>query len=417
MNKQRILFRQFPFNRLTFPLLLNIWEKTCISPKLDIRITQSADAESLMNEVPDLDSRDVLIYSFMTPHLPLIAEEIKAIRKSIRKTRLPLFTAGGPHVTGEQSLAFEIGLDRIFAGPAENTFLQFGQDLLNGSISKEKTILPPSGTEDLNDYLPISSLYKGFPPLEIMRGCFWNCRYCQTGTKKPSFRSYPSIQDYLEQARKRKFKRITFISPSSLEWQAIKPGQPDLEKLSEFLELIHSYGFRFREYGVFPSEIRPDSVTPQSMGILKKYVTNRHLTLGGQNSTDSGLKSINRGHTAADIENAILYATAEGFKVNLDFIVAYPDETEEDRKASLEYLIKMNRKYQVKIYLHHFFPVSGSAFSNRLPSFLSPREKERFLALSKNGIATSWWLEGEKNAKDYLRWLQKNFPETYRKYH
>ena len=66
MKKQRVIFRIFPFNRLTFPVLLNAWEQEGLDKHFDILITE---------EKPEPVSNDVIFYSFMTPHLPIIYKD------------------------------------------------------------------------------------------------------------------------------------------------------------------------------------------------------------------------------------------------------------------------------------------------------------------------------------------------------
>ena len=79
------------------------------------------------------------IYSFMTPHLPWVADEIRHLRSGAGAT--PLLAAGGSHVSGEPELAMACGFNVIFRGPGERTFLQFGRDLLAGKIVAGETMI------------------------------------------------------------------------------------------------------------------------------------------------------------------------------------------------------------------------------------------------------------------------------------
>ena len=90
-------------------------------------------------------------------------------------------------------------------------------------------------------------------------------------------------------------------------------------------------------------------------------------------------------------------ANEAGFAANLDFIIALPGETAADRRQLLEFMSSLRKKYRVYFQLHHFFPLAGSAFARRLPSFLSADERRAFGALKKNGLASDWWRQGEKN--------------------
>ena len=163
--KKRIIFRISPSNRLSFPVLLNVWEKNNIDRAFEIIIRH----EPLSRK--DIRSGDMILFSFMTSALPGIHAEIKEIRK-----KDVLIVGGGPHITGDQELPFKIGFDALFVGPGERNFLQFGMDLLDNRPIKnlyqyENT---PNAYDDFNDYLPLTKYMKTIGPLEIMRGCSWN---------------------------------------------------------------------------------------------------------------------------------------------------------------------------------------------------------------------------------------------------
>ena len=266
-------------------------------------------------------------------------------------------------------------------------------------------------------YIPVSSYIKTIPPLEISRGCFWNCRYCQTGGGKPRYRGYDSIRAYLAELRRRRMPRVGFISPSALEYGAKERNRPSLDKIAALLELSRSAGFSFIEYGIFPSELRPDTVSGEGLNLLRRFVSNRRLTFGAQSASDERLTAIGRAHGLDDIMAAVEAANGAGFAANLDFIVALPGETAYDRRNLLDLLKTLRQKYRVYFQLHHFFPLAGSPFARRFPAFLSAAERQTFSDLKKNGLASDWWLAGEKTVKEYFSWLKKNFPTVYEEYY
>lgn len=426
MNKPRIFFRVFPFNILSYPTLLHAWERNDIDREFEIIILSGRDPLKRIKFNKD----DVLLYSAMTPFLPQVHGEILSIKKSsaadVNGAGSPLIAAGGPHVNGEQDLAFAIGCDILFAGHAEDNFLRFAHDLLDNKIARaahgeiERKIYrnnPENAGSDLNKYLPISKYFKTVPPLEIMRGCLWRCKYC--GTRQPgvSFRELDSIDLYLDELKEKKLKRVNFIAPSALEYGANKRKTIRLDKIEEILETCRSYGFEFIEYGIFPSEIRPDTVTAEAMRILKKYVANRAITIGAQSGADSRLKELARGHDTAAIENAVEIANACGFSANLDFIVGCPGENKEDRSAAIDFIKKLSAQYHIKVQLHFFFPLPGSGYAYRFPSFLDRQEKERLVELKKNGIARDGWVENEKQVRRYFKWLKRYFPAVFSRYY
>ena len=406
--KRRVILRVTPINRLSFPVLLNAWEENGIDEAFEITIRE----QPLRRE--DLKPGDVLLYSLMTSTLPEIHAEIKEL-----KNRDILLVAGGPHITGDQELPFKMGFDTLFTGPAERTFLEFGKDLLDSRPIKDiyRYEHNPESYRDFIRYLPLSKYMVTMSPLEIMRGCTWNCSYCRTHMGEVFYRDIHSIDTYLKTMKQRDMLRINFISPSSMEFGADRPRGNNLPKIREVLELSRFYRFRFIEYGIFPSEIRPDTVTVEGMKLLKQYVSNKSVTIGAQSSLDSRLKDLKRGHTAADIEKAAAAANEGGFSVTLDFIVGYPDETREERQENIRFIKRLSKEYRLKTHIHFFIPLPGSAYGNRLPSFLSEEEKDELHFLRTAGISREGWVSNEQQAHRYLNWLKDNFPEYYSRFH
>jgi len=440
--KRRVFFRLFPFNRLTFPLLLNVWETHGIDREFDVRIVEtqnfastqkkSESARTLEAGIGSFKPGDVFVYSFMTPHLPQIASEIRDLKSGCfsgwKGTRnRPLFVAGGPHVNGDADLPRAIGFDIVLPGPGEEAFLGLGEALLSNNLDIVETRHaasphlnghPPDAPKSANwdDYIPVSSYFPHIPPLELTRGCFHRCRYCQTGGQKPRNRDLASIARHLGAVRSRGFKRVNFIAPSSSEFAADRPRSLQIAAIAALFELCRDAGMTRIEYGIFPSELRPDSLNDQLLKLLQENVAHRKLTIGAQSGLDDRLRSIGRGHTVADIERAAAIANAHGFRANLDFIVAFPDETADEREHVFSFISQLNRRYRIQAHLHHFFPLAGSHFGDRFPAFLGESERRRLLDLRRHGVASDWWLAGEKNVRVFLDWLKKDFPANYARF-
>ena len=100
--KKRVIFRVSPCNRLSFPVLLNVWEKNDIDREFEIIIRHEPLSRT------DILSDDVILFSFMTSNLPDIHAEIIEIKKED-----VLIAGGGPHITGDQELPFKIGFDSV----------------------------------------------------------------------------------------------------------------------------------------------------------------------------------------------------------------------------------------------------------------------------------------------------------------
>jgi B12-binding domain/radical SAM domain protein len=408
-KKRRIIFRLSPFNRLSFPVLLNAWEQEELDREFEI----------VPREEPlsarEVRRGDVILFSFMTSVFPIIHKEIREIRSS--QAGDLLIAAGGPHVTGDRELPFEAGIDVLFTGPAEENFIQFGRDLLdNKPLPAVYAYRYRPGLDDFNPYLPVSKYFTTVPPLEIMRGCHWHCKYCGTHLHRVRFRRLDSIDAYLQELKKRNLKRVNFISPSAMEYGAAKARRINLERIEALLELIGSYEFLFNEYGIFPSEVRPDTVTPEGMAVLKRHVINKSITMGAQSGLDQRLRQLSRGHSVEDIRRAVEIANAAGFRANLDFIVGYPDESHDERQTTIEFIKTLSRQYRIRTHLHHFIPLAGSPYAYRFPTFLPSYDKEQLDKLKDAGISSGGWLDNEKQAQDYFEWLKHYFPAYYSRY-
>lgn len=415
MQKRRIIFRIAPYNRLSFPILLNAWESRQIDRHFEIIIRETPLTSEPFQEIR---KDDVVLFSFMTPHLPLIHEEIKSL-----KGTGAIIAGGGPHITHEQELTLEMGFQVLFIGPGETNFLNFGMDLLEHKLEKIRIYpspTPAASSSDLNTYVPIQKYMHGTPPLEIMRGCAWNCNYCATGLQNAIYRNLESIKYFLHLASTsaKKIYRINFICPSAMEYQAQKGRQHEkcLAKIAELLHLTRSYGFKFIEYGIFPSEIRPDTVSSEGIKILKQYVSHKYVTLGAQSGSNQRLKELRRAHTVEDIEQAVSIINDEGFMAYLDFIVAYPGETPEERWENLQFIKKLHKKYRIRTQLHYFFPLPGSTYGFRFPAFLSEDEKAGLRELKEYGITRDGWVDNEKQMIHYFEWLKRDFPAYYSRY-
>jgi hypothetical protein len=132
-KKRRVFFRVFAGNRLTVPLLLNIWETSGLDRYFDIRLADAAPGRLSCRQNGAAGPGDVFVYSFMTPHLPWVVDEIARLRSASAGNLL--LAAGGPHVSAEPEWAAACGFNVIFRGPGERTFLRFGRDLLAGKMA------------------------------------------------------------------------------------------------------------------------------------------------------------------------------------------------------------------------------------------------------------------------------------------
>ena len=389
-NPLLILFRQTAGNRYTVPLLANLIEETAIRKRVTLHMADSLEEVSRQLTT---SSRTVVVYSFMTPEIPEIWEEIKALRSFSRDHRFLL--AGGPHPTGAPEMTLNMGFDAVVAGAGEVAFPEICRDLLLDMESHRGKILRSGAMGTIDGALPISELVDFIPPLEIMRGCTNACRFCQTGHRqKPVFRSLESIRYFLQRlADGRKATIPKFICPSGLEFGSTSRGTPDLDRVEQLLSLATDpkLGLSKPEFGIFPSELHPRTVTATGLKIIRKYCRNRDLTIGAQSGSNRLLKKLARPHTIEEIEEVAALATEHGFGVNIDFIIGFPDETDEDRKVTIDWIERLNKRFGTYIRVYYFFPLAGTPLYRRTPSLPDDEARQRLEALYEKGICTIWW--------------------------
>ena len=207
------------------------------------------------------------------------------------------------------------------------------------------------------------------PPIEIMRGCNCGCMYCQTPrlhAHKVRYRSLESIEQSVAHYAK-VFPPpldLRIIAPNALAYQSPDGKHPNLEALEALLALAKKNIARFY-LGSFPSEVRPDFVTKETVSILQRC-DSRVVAVGAQAGSDSELKRMARGHTVDDVRNAVKLLVEGGLKPYVDFILCCPDETPEEQCATVRVCSELLEK-GCEIRLHHFMPLPGTPWAKKEP--------------------------------------------------
>jgi len=236
---------------------------------------------------------------------------------------------------------------------------------------------------DLDAYPPFSKI---LAPLEISRGCPWGCTYCQTprlfGTCM-RHRSIPTIARYA-----RRHRDIRFTSPNSLAYGS-DGRTPRLEKVQALLVALAELKKPIY-FGTFPSEVRPDFVSPAALEIIVKYCANRSLSLGGQSGSPAVLRSIGRGHGCIEVQEACELALEYGLVPQVDLIFGLPSETEADQRLSLD-LVRWIASRGGKVRAHRFTPLPGTPLAAASPAPLAPDVDACLGKMALEGRLTGSW--------------------------
>jgi len=333
----------------------------------------------------------LMVYSFASRQKDSVFSEVENANTD------SIFIAGGPHPSGatEETLHY---FDYVVIGEGEEALPELVRRLKSGDdVSKVKGIAykDDSGkiifTEarkpvNLDNY-PCFDPARAMAPLEISRGCPFRCKYCQTPRLfggKVRHRSIDSVVRYAQY-----YGDLRFTSSNALAYGS-DGVHPRLDKVERLLSSLRKMEDKKIYFGTFPSEVRPEFITEESIELITKYCDNTKLNLGAQSGSDRVLKEIRRGHSTEDSQRSIETCFEHGIVPVVDFIVGFPDETEEEQEMSLE-MIKWICKKGGKVHAHYLTPLPGTPYENAQPSTVSSRFKKVLGKMALEGKATGSW--------------------------
>lgn len=392
IQKPELALRVTRANQLTFPTLMNALERRGLDRKFRVVLLRSFQE---VREWVSARPEGLLLYSFMTPHMLEVFGEVEWIRRH-RGSRLWLLV-GGPHSSGDPVSALKMGFDLAYTGAGETAFPRLIEHYLRHGFPEGRWIVPAPPLQRLEESIPISRYFVTIPPLEITRGCFWNCRFCQTACSKPVHRNFDSIQWFYGELKKRGYhRRVNFICPSVFEYGAENPARLRIEKLERVVRYCKEEGTTYLELGIFPSEARPNTFRPEFVDMIRDHCSNRKITIGAQTGCNELLRKMKRGHTVEQVDTACRLSRERGIKPLVDIIFGFPGETPDHRRKTLDFIHYLTRAYGARTQVHYFLPLAGTPLQYENPSPLDYRTIDRLEEYQKGGICTGWWKEGVK---------------------
>ena len=374
----------------------------------DIKITFCSRSEELKEALriaQSSNNKSLVLWSFFSAEFDLITKSLKYFKTLFPSSHIR-HLAGGVHASALPEQTLQAGFDLVFRGEGEQVLLDYllcikeGRDYhhLKGLAWMEEGIYKTTGLADpidLSRYPFYSRRYRKMNPIEITRGCIYACKYCQTPylfKAKFRHRDTASICEDLRRMNTGGKVDIRFITPSAFSYGA-NDENPNLDKVEELLssirQVIGDNGNLY--YGSFPSEIRPEHITPQSLSMLKKYINNDNLIIGAQSGSPAILDSSHRGHTQEETLQAVHYCLEAGFKVNVDFIFGLPGETPEDIHKSLEFIFHL-AELGARIHNHTFMPLPQTPYRNAPPGVISENTLQALQSLVAKGALYGQWL-------------------------
>jgi B12-binding domain/radical SAM domain protein len=344
----------------------------------------------------------IMIYSFTTRQAAKVFMEVKNADTD------SIFIAGGPHPSGAPEETLEY-FDYVVIGEGEETLPElvkviqergdpgkvYGiayRDTETGKVA----ITPKRSYADLDSY-PCFDPEKLRAPIEISRGCPWGCKYCQTPRLFGREVRHRSIDSIVKNAGH--YNDLRFIASNAFGYGS-DGIHPRFDKVEKLLSALHKLPNKNIFFGTFPSEVRPEFVTDESVELVRKYCANDSLSLGAQSGSDRILKEIRRGHTVGDSISAVECCLEYEIVPAVDFIFGLPTETEEDQEKSLD-LVRWICKKGGTVRAHYLTPLPGTPYASAVPTEVSDRVRRELGKLALGGKLTGYWEKTEKSKKKY----------------
>lgn len=324
----------------------------------------------------------IFVFSFTTPDW----FEMSVLLKKIKSYKNIICIAGGAHTS---ALPFEMikqGFDYVFVGEGEKIFLQFLNNLKSNKVQNK--IYFNTEKINLNDYAPFAYNLNLITPVEIMRGCCNNCKYCQTPNifKGIKFFNPASLIPYIKYFKNFKRNFINFLAPMGNYY-----FQGNLDCLETLFENVKLNSNLKICYGHFPSELYPKYITEELLALMKRYCVNKKISIGFQSGSEKILKNINRIMTVSQMLEKVRLSNRFGFIPIIDFLFGLPDETVEDRIISKKFIENLLKNYNVLIHPHIFLPLPETEYWLSTPAKIESDFLNFLSSLPKlNKIKLNW---------------------------
>ncbi|HDH96715.1 MAG TPA: B12-binding domain-containing radical SAM protein, partial [Proteobacteria bacterium] len=203
-------------------------------------------------------------------------------------------------------------------------------------LTRTRDILPPDEAFPLQTFEEYDlSLYENIMlPITFSQGCICRCAYCNDKPMSGPFRwrSAERVADQIEFCVRRLGVSRFLFTDSAVN--------ANLRELVRLAEIVVRKGLKIEWYAsAIP---RPDMAREQLETLARAGC--RSLTFGVESGSDRILTAMRRRWTAQQQAEAIRKTFEAGIKTQLNFIVGFPGESEEDFEATMEWIVR-NRPY------------------------------------------------------------------------
>jgi B12-binding domain/radical SAM domain protein len=359
--------------------------------------------------------RVIVLWSFYSPDAAALAAELAGIRAAVDSPRVR-HIAGGVHATAEPVQTLDAGWDVAAVGEGERVLLDLvdaqGAEFSDATLSTVVGLVFRDGQgalvrtgraerAPLERYRAFPVTYRRFNPIEITRGCVYACRFCQTPfmfSAKFRHRPVENVRWHVRRMRDAGKRDVRFITPTSLSYGSADET-PNLAAVEELLAMckqeIGPEGRVF--FGSFPSEIRPEHITPEALRIVKRFCANDNLIIGAQSGSADVLAAANRGHDVEAVRRAVHTGVSEGFRINVDMIFGMPGEGPDDVADTLR-LARELADLGARIHAHTFMPLPGTPWRDAEPGLVDEDTIRAVDRLSQRGALYGHWQRQQQHA-------------------
>jgi tRNA-2-methylthio-N6-dimethylallyladenosine synthase len=193
----------------------------------------------------------------------------------------------------------------------------------------------------------------------VMRGCEHRCTYCVVPSTRGPERSRPieQIVDEVRRLRDDGVVEVTLLGQNINSYGRNLPDRPSLARLLAEVDAVDGIE-RIRFITSNPMDMDVDLL--DAMGGLRKVCEYLHFPV--QSGSNRMLRKMARGYTVERYRELAVQARERvpGIELSSDFIVGFPDETDEDFQASMD-LIREIRFQNIFVFKYSTRPGTPAA--------------------------------------------------------
>lgn len=299
------------------------------------------------------DNPRIIGLTVTTPSLNAVFLLVNLIKKNIKNCEIII---GGPHVTIDSGIVREMDLNFGLMGEAEKSlplFLDYylhnkcNIDSIDGLVYRENgtyKINPPEVIKDIDSIaLPARHLYNhncyynphfegNITSLLTSRGCPFSCSFCSYSTIRRNYRKR-SIQNVILEIKhivdSLNIKTIEFVDDIFTV---------DMKRTFDLCNEIMKNNLGFK----WVCQTRPNLVSRELLEVMKKAGCSK-ISFG----IESGSERIRKEVIGKNIPDKVIVETIKtckelGILVATNIILGHPNETKQDIKNSIKFIIKLN---------------------------------------------------------------------------